>query len=392
MTTPIRNNIGIAIDGGGIKGLLVAHGIIALEKKLGLAEGQPLISHPSVKVLAGTSTGSIITSALAIGMTGQQILKLYQELGDEVFSKAEKLRPLGTKVPLLSSIRPPIGLVNAVRRIPQVGDVLLYFWLSARYSMEPLQDAMLRIIKTQTTQGYAPNNDPTLGQMGAALRNQPGQPTLIITTVEVGHRKTHFLKTTSTERSQDLRLVEAMGASSAIPTYWLPRQPKGFKATHDHPDYYLIDGGVGSFGNPAYVAAWELCSPRNTKLNSSIDPPRQFDPSTVTVFSFGTGYLPTNLFLKAQKSPLSWWALKWVRNLPELFTVSAVTQQSRDVVNQFTGIDFRRFQLEQPKNIGADDLTAIPILEQMGVELAARVEHDHFAQPGHYDPEGIFAV
>ena len=53
-----RDNIAIAIDGGGVKGAMVAYGIIELEKYLGLEEGQPLISDPRVKVLAGTSTGA----------------------------------------------------------------------------------------------------------------------------------------------------------------------------------------------------------------------------------------------------------------------------------------------------------------------------------------------
>ena len=62
--TPLRNNTAIAIDGGGIRGLIVARALIALEEELG---GGPLIEHPQIKILAGTSTGAIITAGIALG-------------------------------------------------------------------------------------------------------------------------------------------------------------------------------------------------------------------------------------------------------------------------------------------------------------------------------------
>ncbi|RPI97852.1 MAG: patatin, partial [Chloroflexi bacterium] len=67
----IRENVGIAVDGGGVRGTIVAHGLIELENILGT---RPLINDPRVKVVAGTSTGSLIAAALAIGMTGEEIL------------------------------------------------------------------------------------------------------------------------------------------------------------------------------------------------------------------------------------------------------------------------------------------------------------------------------
>jgi hypothetical protein len=82
--TPLRNNVALAIDGGGIKGLIVARALMALEDELG---GEPLIKHPQLKVLAGTSTGAIITAAIAMGMKAEEITQLYVSMGQEVFPR-----------------------------------------------------------------------------------------------------------------------------------------------------------------------------------------------------------------------------------------------------------------------------------------------------------------
>ena len=63
--SPLRPHTALAIDGGGIKGLIVAQALIALEEELG---GGPLIQRPELQIMAGTSTGAIITAAIAMGM------------------------------------------------------------------------------------------------------------------------------------------------------------------------------------------------------------------------------------------------------------------------------------------------------------------------------------
>ena len=79
---PLRDQLVLAIDGGGIKGLIVARALMALEEELG---GGPLIDLPQLKVLAGTSTGAIITAAIAMGMTAKEITQLYTSMGQDVF-------------------------------------------------------------------------------------------------------------------------------------------------------------------------------------------------------------------------------------------------------------------------------------------------------------------
>ena len=78
---PLRKHVAIAIDGGGIKGVMVARALAILEDYLG--RGAPDIFH----LAAGTSTGSIISAGIAVGLTGAEMHALYVQLGDTVFRR-----------------------------------------------------------------------------------------------------------------------------------------------------------------------------------------------------------------------------------------------------------------------------------------------------------------
>jgi predicted acylesterase/phospholipase RssA len=68
---PFRKNLAIAIDGGGIRGLIVTQALTALESHLGM----PL--HQRARLVVGTSTGSIIAAGIAAGLTGQEMTERY---------------------------------------------------------------------------------------------------------------------------------------------------------------------------------------------------------------------------------------------------------------------------------------------------------------------------
>ena len=376
-----RENIAITIDGGGVKGAMVAYGIIELEKYLGLEEGQPLVSDPRVKVLAGTSTGSILASGLAIGMTGKQLVAMYKALGEVVFGKPGPLRPFGNTVPLLSKLQLPMGVIRFIEKFPVFGEILVYSMYPARYSLEPLRDVLrkeLENIVGADTAHY------TMSQLGDYLQaNTAGKPTLIITAMEVLARKTRFIKSTSVSSFKDFELVEAIVASSCIPTYFppVPISPK----SGETPTRYLVDGGVGNFENPAFVAAWEMCYPQNPDEN------RRYDPETVTIYSFGTGYQPTEVYRKKFGLPTNWWALDWSQRVIDMFLVDAVREQSRTLISTYQGIDLRRFQLVFDQFVSADDFTLVDTyLKEKGAVLQERIRNNQHALTGiQFDPEGI---
>jgi hypothetical protein len=81
----------LALDGGGIRGLLTLGVLASLEKQLQERRGDPSLRLCDFfDAIAGTSTGAIIAAGLARGMSVARLLSFYQEFGVEAFTK----RPL----------------------------------------------------------------------------------------------------------------------------------------------------------------------------------------------------------------------------------------------------------------------------------------------------------
>ncbi len=79
----------LALDGGGVKGILTLGMLKVLEDELRVrAHGSPSFRLSDYyDLIGGTSTGAIIASGLALGLSVDELTTLYQRLGPEVFGK-----------------------------------------------------------------------------------------------------------------------------------------------------------------------------------------------------------------------------------------------------------------------------------------------------------------
>src|SRR5271169_6724271 len=85
----------LAIDGGGIRGVLSLEVLQKIEDLLGAQSGQPDFRLADYfDYIAGTSTGGIIAAGLSIGMSVSEIMSFYEEAGAQMFVKANLLRRL----------------------------------------------------------------------------------------------------------------------------------------------------------------------------------------------------------------------------------------------------------------------------------------------------------
>ncbi len=79
----------LCLDGGGIRGLATAMILQEIEKKLPNPQGRDLkkenILQDNFDLFAGTSTGSILASAIAMGRPIGDVVSLYKERGQEIF-------------------------------------------------------------------------------------------------------------------------------------------------------------------------------------------------------------------------------------------------------------------------------------------------------------------
>jgi patatin-like phospholipase/acyl hydrolase len=184
----------LAIDGGGIRGIIPLCFLIELEKQLDVR------SRDFFSMMAGTSTGAIISGALSMGLTAEETLQIYIDLNDRVFK------------------------FNPLEWICRLG--------AFRYRTQPMVDLIREKI-----------GDPRMNDV-------PNDILLTATRVSDG-KPFYFVKDNAVNDRQfgELKLADCIAASSAAPTFFEPWNVPGIGA--------CVDGGVGIAGNPAYVACVE---------------------------------------------------------------------------------------------------------------------------------------
>lgn len=300
---PFRRHVAIAIDGGGLRGVIPARALSMLEEELGRS------AHDIFRLCAGTSTGSIIAAAIAAGMRAEQIQQLYLKLGKEIF-------------------RPGFRTL---------------FWplFNHRYARRPLERALRDALR-----------DITLGDLWKA---EP-RTDLVVTTFDTLENRTRFLKAWKEEYSA-WPLVRAVLASAAAPTYF------------PSVDGRYIDGGVGSYNNPCYLAAFEILFFLGNQKRGS----ERWLPEETTLISLGTGRDPNQLRAGAVDQFLP---IQWISHLLDAFSHSADDQQVFLVKTFFHKLDFRRYQVDLEKPIGLDDASQIPDLIKYGEQLGRKLLGD----------------
>jgi hypothetical protein len=75
----------LALDGGGIRGVLT----LAILKSIEETVGKPLYQY--FDYVAGTSTGAIIAAGIACGMSVDDLIKFYRDVGPEMFQRSRLL-------------------------------------------------------------------------------------------------------------------------------------------------------------------------------------------------------------------------------------------------------------------------------------------------------------
>ncbi|MEZ0396962.1 MAG: patatin-like phospholipase family protein [Anaerolineales bacterium] len=292
---PFRKHVAIAIDGGGMRGVIVTRALSILEEHL----GEPV--HRFVHLAAGTSTGAIISAGIGAGLSAMEIHALYLSLGRHIFKKSWRT----------------------------------FFWplTRYRYPSEPLEQALRQHLGDQPM---------------SSLWERPEPMDVVITAFDVVENRPRFIKPYKQEY-RDLPIADAVLASSSVPTYFPPVAGR------------FVDGGVGSYANPCYLAAYEaqFC------LN--------WDPEETTLISLGTGRGPHSV---QPGQPERFHAWGWLQPMLDAFLQSANDQQVHLVETFFQRLDFRRFQVDLKERIEMDDPNAIPALVRYGAQMAEKIMND----------------
>ncbi len=107
----------LALDGGGIRGILTLEVLASMESLLAQATGKGSAFRlcDFFDYIAGTSTGAIIAAGLACGMSTGELLAFYQQTGPAMFDKAfllQRIKNLYKSEPLAGELRKTFSKVD----------------------------------------------------------------------------------------------------------------------------------------------------------------------------------------------------------------------------------------------------------------------------------------
>ncbi len=204
----------LALDGGGIKGVLAAAFLATVET----ATGKRIADH--FDLVAGTSTGGIIALGLGLGLSAREIVEFYVREGPRIFDQADAIDAKGVTQAWVAKLR---AWRRRGQRLawPKYEPDALRVALTTAFGSRTLGDSRLRLV----IPAYHGDKDDVYV---FKTRHHPR--------LQVDWR----------ERAVDVAL-----ATAAAPTYFRAHvMPSGAP---------LIDGGIWA-NNPAGVAAVEARS------------------------------------------------------------------------------------------------------------------------------------
>lgn len=204
----------LALDGGGVKGILTLGMLEVLETELRRRANNPnLLLCDYFDLIGGTSTGAIIAAGLAVGKSVGELIEMYGELGPKVFGKPS-------------------------------GDGLI---MGAKYDARALHSALWPVLdkktlgSTQIRTGLALHAKRIDTGSAWVLTNNPNAP--YYDPPDRGK---------DTVPNKDYRLIDIVKASAAAPTFFDEQKVTIAYDESEKPteEGYFVDGAVGGFNNP----------------------------------------------------------------------------------------------------------------------------------------------
>ena len=233
----------LALDGGGIRGVMTLQVLIKMEELLAekSGQGENFRLCNFFDYIGGTSTGAIIAAGLAIGKSARFLSDFYQEVGPAMFEKAfilQRLKHLYKSEPLTEKLQEVFG-----------ADTTL--------TSDTLKCLLLVVTRNVTTDSPWP-----ISSNPYAKYNAPDRP----------------------DRNLQIPLWQLVRASTAAPVFF---PPEVVQWDPDDPAkaFLFEDGGLTPYNNPAFLLARMATHPAY-KLNWATG------EKNLLVMSLGTGSAP----------------------------------------------------------------------------------------------------
>lgn len=201
----------LALDGGGIRGILTLEVLVRMEDLLReeLGAGDDFRLCDFFDYVAGTSTGAILAAGLARGMSARELLQFYQDTGPAMFDKRallKRLRSLYKAEPLRQELARTFGETTTLEP-------------------EHLRCLLLVVTRNVTTDSPWPISSNPL-----ARYNHPDRP----------------------DCNLRIPLWKLVRASTAAPIFF---PPEVVAWDEDDPEktFVFVDGGITPYNDPAFL-------------------------------------------------------------------------------------------------------------------------------------------
>ena len=202
----------LALDGGGIRGLITVEILAGMEDLLRRELRNPdLVLADYFDYIAGTSTGAIIATCLSLGMSVGKVRDFYVANGEAMFAKSSLLRRFRYKyedTKLAAMLQRVLQQESGEPSDPTLGS-------------DALRTLLLVIMRNATTDSPWPiSNNP------AAKFNQRDR----------------------SDCNLDIPLWQLVRASTAAPVYFPPEEVRVGEHT-----FLFVDGGITTYNNPSFL-------------------------------------------------------------------------------------------------------------------------------------------
>ncbi|KAM3702931.1 hypothetical protein ACJW30_04G060800 [Castanea mollissima] len=297
----------LSIDGGGIRGVIPGVILSFLESELQKLDGEDARIADYFDVIAGTSTGGLVTAMLA--------------------SPNEKNRPLYAAKDIKD-----FYLNNCPKIFPQ--------------NSFPLFPQTTKIIKALSGPKY--NGKYLQSLVREKLGNTRLHQTLtnvVITTFDIKRLQPTIFSSFEVKKnpSLDALVSDICIATSAAPTYLPAHYFETKDADGKVREFNLIDGGVAA-NNPALVAIGEVT--KEIIRGSPDFPIKPMDYGRFLVISLGTGSSKAEKKYDAHEAA-KWGILSWLTAGGSTPIVNVFTQASADMVDVHNSVVFQALHSEK---------------------------------------------
>ncbi|CAL4983233.1 unnamed protein product [Urochloa decumbens] len=320
----------LSIDGGGIRGLIPATIVAFLEAKLQELDGPDARIADYFDVIAGTSTGALLTSMLAAPDDNKRPLFAAKDLNTFYLENGPKIFP-EKKAGLLT---PVVKLVGAVTG-PKYDGVFLHDKIKSLTHDVRIADTVTNVIVPAFDVKYL-------------------QP-VIFSTYEAHH-----------DPLKNAHLSDICISTSAAPTYF----PAHFFTTDDGKggsrEYHLVDGGVAA-NNPTMVAM-SMLTKEVLRHNPDFNPGKPSDYRNYLIISIGTGSAKQAEKYTAPQCA-KWGLIQWLYNGGFTPIIDIFSHASSDMVDIHAAVLFEALHCEKNYlRIQDDSLTG----DKSSVDIATK--------------------